>query len=134
MQQGLIKVPDYLKLVNPPTLWAYYETLPSWARKDPVVRNTMMAMEYHKPGLDIRAKEQALNMVCSMLRPVDGTLKKVIAEAAMSQKVQLNMKLGTKMITELQFYELDEQELGSESEDYEGGPEDQDKDITAILR
>ena len=29
MHNGSIKVPDYLKEVNPPTLMTYYETLPS---------------------------------------------------------------------------------------------------------
>lgn len=44
---GRVKVPDYLKEINPPSLWAYYYTLPKWARDDPIVRNVMMAMEYH---------------------------------------------------------------------------------------
>jgi hypothetical protein len=134
MQEGTIRVPDYMNLVNSPTLWTYFETLPSWARADPIVRNVMMSMEYHKTGLDIRHKENALNMVVSMMRPIDGNYKKMIAEAAISQKVQMNMKLGQRMITELQFYEIDEQYLGSESEDFEGGADDQDKDITQILR
>jgi len=43
------------------------------------------------------------------------------------------MKLGQRMITELQFYELDEQWLGSESEDYEQD-DDEQKDITQILK
>jgi hypothetical protein len=90
MQQinaGQVKIPDYVNLINPPTLWTYFETLPTWARKDPFVRNVMMAMEYHKPGLDIRDKEQALNLACSFLRPIDPTLKQVLAEACMSNKV-----------------------------------------------
>ena len=98
---GHIKVPDYLNEVNPPTLWTYYETLPSWARNDPHVRNVMMAAEYHQTGLDIRAKEQALNFACSFLRPIDNSFKKVLTEACMSNKVQLNMKLGQRMLTEL---------------------------------
>lgn len=57
MHNGSIKVPDYLKEVNPPTLMTYYETLPSWARKDPIVRNVFMAFEHHKGDLDIRQKE-----------------------------------------------------------------------------
>jgi hypothetical protein len=87
LQAGALKVPDYLKEVNPPSLWAYYSTLPSWARNDPIVRNVMMAMEYHKPTLDIRQKEQAMNLACSFLRPIDTTLREVLVQAAASQKV-----------------------------------------------
>ena len=54
IDKGQIKVPDFANLVNTPTLWAYYETLPRWARNDPVVRNVMMAMEYKQPHLGIR--------------------------------------------------------------------------------
>jgi hypothetical protein len=129
---GQLMVPDYLNLVNPPTLWSYFSTLPSWARKDPHIRNVMMAMEYHHPNLSLRAKEEALNFACSFLRPVDEIMKKVLAEACASGKVQLNMELGTKMLTELPFYEIDEGGLGSESEDFEA--EDGEQDIESILR
>jgi len=54
MERGLIPIPDYISQINPPSLWAYYSTLPKFARDDPVVRNVVMAMEYHKPSLDIR--------------------------------------------------------------------------------
>ena len=94
----------------------------------------MMAMEYHHPGVDIRSKEQALNLACSFLRPVDTKLKAVLAEACMSNKIQLNMKLGQKMITELQFYEIDPDWLGSESEDYEADQGDEEKDAAQILK
>ena len=57
IQNGLIQVPNFIKLVNPPSLWTYYYTLPKWARDDPIVKNVMMAMEYKQPGVDIRAKE-----------------------------------------------------------------------------
>jgi len=87
MQEGQIQVPDYINEINPPSLWTYFSTLPSWARADPLVRNTMMAMEYHKPGTDIRQKEQLLNLACSFLRPIDSTLREVLAEACMSNKV-----------------------------------------------
>lgn len=84
VQNGSIKVPDYVNDINPPSLLAYYSTLPSWARKDPIVRNVFMAMEYHKPGLDIRNKEQALNLACSFLRPIDTTMKEVLTIAITS--------------------------------------------------
>ena len=38
------------------------------------------------------------------------------------------MKLGTKMITELQFYEIDLDWLGSESEDYDADADNEEKD------
>lgn len=50
-------MPDYINEINQPSLWTYYMTLPKWARNDPVVKNVMMAMEYHKHELDIRDKE-----------------------------------------------------------------------------
>ena len=71
LNQGLIKVPDYINDVNPPSLFTYYYTLPKWAREDPMVKNVVMAFEYHKPWLSIREKEQALNLTCSFLRPID---------------------------------------------------------------
>lgn len=134
MAAGTVTVPDYLKTVNSPTLWTYWETLPSWARNEPLIRNVMMAMEYRQPSLSIRQKEEALNFACSFLRPLDQQLRGVIAEAANSNKIQLDMKLGTRMLTELQFYTIDPEWLGSESEDYEGEGGDDGKDITQILR
>lgn len=32
LQQGLIQIPNYTQDINPPSLWAYYHTLPTWAR------------------------------------------------------------------------------------------------------
>lgn len=129
---GMIKVPNYTKLVNIPTLWSYYETLPRWARNDPIVRNVMMAMEYKQPHLGIRQKEDALNFACSFLRPISQDLRKVLADAMASNKIQMNMKTGTKMLTELQFYTIDIEWLGSESEDYEG--DEADTDILSSIR
>jgi hypothetical protein len=87
MSNGTAVVPDFVKEVNPPSLWAYYYTLPKWARDDPVVRNVVMAMEYHQPGVDIRAKEGLLNFACSLLRPIDPVLREVIVEAVTANKV-----------------------------------------------
>lgn len=53
VRQGTLRVPDFMNTVNPPSLFAYYETLPKWARDHPAVRNVVMAFEYHKPTLDI---------------------------------------------------------------------------------
>jgi hypothetical protein len=54
IRQGTLRVPDYANTINPPSLWAYYETLPTWAREHPAVRNVLMAFEYHKPTLELR--------------------------------------------------------------------------------
>lgn len=129
LRAGVLNVPDYVNQINPPSLWTYYSTLPSWARNDPIVRNVMMTMEYHKPNLDIRQKENALNLACSFLRPIDATLREVLVQACASQKAQMTMKKGQQMLNELQFYEIDEQWLGSESEDFEEDDDDGEKDI-----
>ena len=54
ISSGSIPIPDYVKDINPPSLWAYYYTLPKWAREDPFIKNVVMAIEYHQPGVDIR--------------------------------------------------------------------------------
>ena len=91
MSNGTLKCPNFMNEVNPPSLWAYYSTLPSWARNHPAVRNVMMAFEYHKPTMDIRNKELALNFACSFIRPIDPALQEVIIEVASSQKIRLNI-------------------------------------------
>ena len=87
IKNGHIKAPDFYNEINPPSLWTYYETLPSWARASPIVRNVMMAMEYHHPGLHIREKENALNYACSFLRPVDSVMREMLVDACMSSKI-----------------------------------------------
>ena len=47
-----------------------------------IIRTILFAFEYHKPQLDIRQKELAMNMACSLLRPIEGRLKDVIVEAS----------------------------------------------------
>jgi len=44
---GNLQVPNFMKLINPPSLWAYYSTLPQWCRDHSVVRNILYAFEYH---------------------------------------------------------------------------------------
>jgi hypothetical protein len=80
----------------------------------------MMACEYHQPLMSIRQKENALNLACSFLRPMDPTLKEVIADAILSTKKKLNMKSGQQMLNDLAFYEIDIDYLGDVSDD-EGG-------------
>lgn len=114
--KGHVVIPDYLNEVQRPSLWAYYETLPRWARNHPIVRNVVMACEYHKPWLSIRQKEEGLNFACSFLRPIDSTMKKVLATGAASNKVEINMKTGTEMMNELQFYTFAPEDLGTDSD------------------
>jgi hypothetical protein len=91
MNNGTLRCPDFMKQINPPSLWAYYLTLPKWARDHPAVRNVMMAFEYHKPSMKIRDKELALNYACSFIRPIDPALEDVIIEVATSRKIRLNV-------------------------------------------
>ena len=91
MANGTLKVPDYMNTINPPSLWAYYETLPKWCRDHPLIRNVLMAFEYHKPGMPFRQKELALNFACSFIRPIDPMLESVIIEVATSHKIRLNI-------------------------------------------
>lgn len=72
-------------------MWAYYLTLPKWAREHPAVRDVMMAFEYHKPSLDLRTKEIAMNYAVSFIRPIDKVLEDVIIEVATSNKIRLNI-------------------------------------------
>lgn len=116
-------MPDLQKMINPPTLWAYYLTLPQWARDNPGVRNVLMAYEYHKPTLDIRQKEIALNYAISFLRPIDKATEDVIIDIALSNKARLNVQKGREAINQLKFYELDEEDLGTSSEDDDDGEE-----------
>jgi hypothetical protein len=91
--------PTMLK-TNPPSLWAYYLTLPAWCRNHPVIYNIVHAFEYRQPFLDIRSKELAMNLACSYLRPIEGRLRDVIIEVASSKKIRLNMEIGKQMMQE----------------------------------
>mmetsp|Transcript_40655 Transcript_40655/g.29282 ORF Transcript_40655/g.29282 Transcript_40655/m.29282 type:complete len:130 (+) Transcript_40655:1564-1953(+) len=108
-------------------------TLPHWARQHPIVRNVMIAFEYHKPGTDIREKEMALNLACSFLRPIDERLADVIAEVASSTKVRLNIEVGKTMMNEVRFHKMDHMLLGTDSEDEVDNEEDRDKQLTRLL-
>jgi hypothetical protein len=54
IQSGHIKIPDYAREYNPPSLLAYYETLPSWARNHPIIKNAFVAYEHHKPNVGLK--------------------------------------------------------------------------------
>jgi hypothetical protein len=114
---GAVKVPEYSRIINPPTLLAYYSTLPAWCRNHSLVTNALFALEYHQPRVGIRDKELALNFVASYLRPIDGKLLDVIKEVAAAKKIRLNIELGKQMMNELRFYDLDPHEIGEKSDD-----------------
>lgn len=95
----------------------------------------MMAMEYHQPSLDLRAKEGALNLACSLLRPVNNVMRECIAEVATANKIQLNMKLGNDMLNELPFYELDTDRLQASDDEDEGQDDGDNEDkLQALVR
>jgi hypothetical protein len=119
LRQGTLHVPDYMNTINPPSLWAYYETLPRWARDHPAVRNVLMAFEYHKPTLDVRQKEVAMNYAMSFIRPIDAELEDVIIEVATSNKIRMNIQRGKDMINQLKFYEIEQTTLGTDTEEEE---------------
>ena len=64
--------------------------------------------------------------------PADSQLNKVFTEAMASQKLEMNMKNGQEMLSELPFYEVDPDELGSESEG-EGQYEQSDENKLAMI-
>ncbi len=119
LRQGTLRVPDFMNTINPPSLFAYYETLPKWARDHPAVRNVLMAFEYHKPTLDIRQKELAMNYAMSYIRPIDPQMEEIIIEVASSTKLRMNIARGKEMINQLRFYEIEETELGTDTESEE---------------
>ena len=133
IQSGAVIIPDYVKDHNPPSLWTYYSTLPSWAQNDPHIKRVMMGLEYHQPHQDIRSKENMLNFACSFLRPMDTVLRKVVVEAAASVKVEINMKSGQTMLNELTFYEIDEHYLGSDSGEEEGEGDDEEEQLQKLI-
>lgn len=48
MQAGLIFVPNFMAIINPPTLLTYYLTLPKWLRETTCITNVFYALEYHQ--------------------------------------------------------------------------------------
>lgn len=117
MAIGAHKVPQYTKDVNPPTLLAYYMTMPKWAREHSLITHVFYAMEYHQTRTNIRDKELAMNFAASFLRPIDTMLMNCIKEVAAAKKIRLNVELGKQMMNDLKFYSLDIHELGELSED-----------------
>ena len=130
--KGTAIMPGYHKEQNQPSLWTYYKTLPQWCRDNQLIRQTLFAFEYHKPHLDIRQKELAMNFVASMLRPLEGRYKTVVTEVAMSNKLRVTMQNGKEMMSELNFYTIDLADLGSDTED-DGDDDAEEKEFARLL-
>ena len=128
LNSGKLRQPDFFNNINPPSLWAYFSTLPTWARNHPYIRNVFMGMEYHKPGLTIRQKELALNFAVSFIRPIDKKLENVIVDIAASNKIRLNIALGKEAVNSLKFYDFDNELLGTTTET-EDPPSADEEDI-----
>ena len=109
-------MPDFEKERNRPSLWTYYETLPVWCRENPILISTLYAFEYHKPHLTMRQKELGLNLMASMLRPVEGRFRRCIEEIASSSRKRVTVENGKAMMNELNFYVIDVAVLGSDSD------------------
>jgi hypothetical protein len=122
INQGLMAVPDYAKNINPPSLWAYYLTLPQFCRDHNTIRNILYAFEYHQPRMSIRNKEMAMNMACSFLVPIEGRLQDVIVQMAASHKIRLDMETGKQMMNELKMWRMDPVYVGDPDIE-EGGDE-----------
>jgi hypothetical protein len=67
---GQVQVPDYMKTSFPPTLFAYFNTLPSFSRDHPAIRSIFMGLEHKQPKIDLQSKELALNYACSLMLPL----------------------------------------------------------------
>jgi len=117
INNGTLKVPNFMEEINPPSLFAYYNTLPQWCRDHPIVRNTLMAFEFTKPTLAIKEKEMALNYACSFLRPIDKELEDVLVDMATSHKIRLNMARIKDMVAEIKHYDFDPDVLGTDSDE-----------------
>jgi hypothetical protein len=130
INNGTVRVQDWEKQVNPPSLFAYHSTLPHWCRNNTLITNVLFALEFHQPRTDIRDKELALNYAASFMRPIDERLLKVIKIAATAKKTRLNIELAKTMVNELRFWPFEPMDVGDES-DEEGEDEE---DITQLLK
>ena len=100
-----------------PSLWAYYNTLPTWARHSPHIRNIFVAMEYSKPTMSMKNKEFALKYACSLLVPLDAGIESMLVMLLESKPIRLNAALGKEMEADLEFKELDIWEVGRDEDD-----------------
>lgn len=126
---GTVRVTEWTKITNPPSLFAYHSTMPQWCRNHSFITNVLFAMEFHQPRHTIREKEMALNYAASYMRPIDDRLLKVIKIIASAKKTRLNIELAKTMVNDLRFWPFEQFDVGDES-DEEG---EDDDDITKVL-
>lgn len=105
------------ELAKTPSLWAYYNTLPTWARENPIVRNAFQAFEFNKPEVTMRNKEIALNYACSLILPMDEELERMMKVVYASNPVRLTMDLGKEMVAELPLWDFSPDKIGREHEE-----------------
>ncbi len=103
-----------VKTTKLPSLWAYFETLPQWARDHPCIRDIFMGFEYHKPQVSMRNKEVALNFASSLILPMDEEIIKMMKIVFKSFPIRLNTELGKEMVAEMPDWKFDPMEFGSE--------------------
>lgn len=100
-----------------PTLWAYFGTLPSWARTHPLIQCVFLVLEFSSQRMSMRQKEKALNFSCTALFPIDHRILEYF-EFANTCKLRLNDKLAKQMIAELPPKPIDIFDLNSTGEDH----------------
>ncbi|CAI2384693.1 unnamed protein product [Moneuplotes crassus] len=99
--------------VETPSLWAYFETMPSWATDHPFVRQVLMGIEYNKPFERLKDKELALNFAMSLLKPIDKDTEKILLIMNDTRRVKMNYERGRQMMTEIKPWDLEFGQLGS---------------------
>lgn len=104
IQTGLLKCPNYMDLINPPTLLSYFLTLPKYLREMRLMTSVFYALEYHQRRTPIRQKELALNYMASFFKPVEGKLLTVLTDVCSAKKIRLNMEGAKKMVTNISMY------------------------------
>lgn len=60
-----------------------------------------------------------MNYAMSYIRPIDPIMEDIIIEVATSTKLRMNIARGKEMINQLKFYEIEDTELGTDTESEE---------------
>ena len=60
-----------------------------------------------------------MNYAMSYIRPIDPQMQDIIIEVATSTKLRMNIARGKEMLNQLKFYEIEETELGTDTESEE---------------
>ena len=98
-----------------PSLFAYYETLPDWARDHPTIKQLVVNLEYSKPLLSLKEKEHLVNFALRVFIPPNEDLEKVLLFAFNnSRKIRLNNERAREMMRELKPYDVDQEDVGTE--------------------